>query len=410
MPIDEKNKTFCMLPWTHLYVMPNGDCKPCCVSKSPEGLLGNTHKDTIAELRNHDIMKDLRVQMLKGEKSDICYKCYEAEAAGFFGDRLSSNRDYGQHYDEVIPHTQLDGYVPEEYLKMRRLDIRFSNVCNFRCRMCGPLFSSRWYNDHIKLFPEQKGSRILRPTFPKGKLMEQVEEFIDEVDLVYFAGGEPLIMDEHYKVLEMLEDRKAYHVKLRYNTNFSEMFYRGVDVMKIWAKFESVDIGASLDASGIRGEYIRKEQNWNQVILNRQRMMEVCPEAEFRIACTVTLMNAWHLPDFFIDWIENEYIRDPVQYEWDFHIHPLHSPDYYNVRNLPVEFKEEITEKYHRLLYHPDGDKLLGMFDSVLSFMWKEDQSHLIPKFIEETERLDEIRNENFWEVFPELNFLQDFR
>jgi hypothetical protein len=246
---------------------------------------------------------------------------------------------------------------------------------------------------------------------PRVNILEQVEEFIDEVEVVYFAGGEPLIMDEHYRVLEMLEERQAYHVKLRYNTNFSEMKYKGTDVMKIWDKFEKVEIGASLDASWKRGEYMRKEQDWNQVEANRRRMFEVCPNVYFFISCTVGLMNIWHLPDFYLEWCEKGFIRDPKKFDYDFHLNPLHFPAYLNSKCLPEHFKEEITKRYQKLLIHPaDDERLAGKFQNILNFMWKEDMSNLLPNFIYETERLDKIRNENFWAVFPELEFLQEHR
>ena len=80
---------------------------------------------------------------------------------------------------------------------------------------------------------------------------------MDGLEEIYFAGGEPLIMEEHYRILKKLDERKMYHVRLKYNTNFSQMTFKKLDVMEIWNRFESVKIGASLDGMGKRGEYLR---------------------------------------------------------------------------------------------------------------------------------------------------------
>lgn len=418
--LTEENKAFCMLPWVHLYVAPNGECKPCCliqsshekkgdewvVSSNDKGVCGNTRNNSIQEIRNGQNIKDLRLTMLQGEINPACNKCYELEEIGLHSMRMSANKDFGQHYEETIPHTQADGFVPEEYLKMRYVDIRFSNICNFRCRSCGPQLSSRWHQDTKKLFPSYTKPAILRPTSDKKELWDQIESILDEVEEIYFAGGEPLIMDEHYQILKILEDKKAFHVRLRYNTNFSEMKYKGLDVMKIWAKFDRVDVGASLDASWARGEYMRKEQDWNQVVENRKRMMEVCPNTNFFISCTVSIFNIWHLPDFYLEWCKEGFIDSDSL--WSFHINPLVSPTKMQARTLTEEMKEKVDAKYRRLLTGEDG-KLRGKFASVLDFMWAEDCTHKIPLFIKDTEKLDEIRGESVWETFPELLPLQRY-
>ncbi len=409
-----------MLPWVHLYVAPSGECKPCCLIESsyqkkgdewivgPEdkSLCGNTQNNTIQEIRNGQNIKDLRQTMLQGELNPLCDKCYRHEKIGLHSMRKSANETFGKYYEETIPHTQADGFVPEEHLKMRYVDIRFSNICNFRCRSCGPQLSSRWHQDAKKIFPSRREPAILRPTSTKQDLWNQIESILDEVEEIYFAGGEPLIMDEHYKILKILEEKKAFHVRLRYNTNFSEMRYKKLDVMKIWAKFEQVDVGASLDASWARGEYMRKEQDWNQVIENRKRMMEVCPDTNFFISCTVSVFNIWSLPEFYLEWCEKGLID--LNNPWSFHINPLVSPAKMQARILPQEMKEEVDKKYRKLLTGEDG-KLRGKFGAVLDFMWEEDCTHEISHFIRDTEKLDKIRGESVWETFPELRPLQKY-
>ena len=126
-------------------------------------------------------------------------------------------------------------------------------------------------------------------------MWEQMQEHIPHLDQIYFAGGEPLIMEEHYRLLNELVKREMFHVRLIYNTNFSKLGYKDQDVLELWKKFHSVSIGASLDGCGPRAEYIRKGQDWEETVENRRRMMAVCPNVDFYVSSTVSIYNAWQI-------------------------------------------------------------------------------------------------------------------
>ena len=192
--------------------------------------------------------------------------------------RHSTSQNFGQHI-ALVDNTLEDGTV--EDFKIRYYDIRFSNVCNFRCRSCGGIFSSNWYNDEVKLFGPKIQPRIMFAGRHEEDMWEQMQEHIPYLEQIYFAGGEPLIMEEHYRLLNELVKREMFHVRLIYNSNFSKLGYKDQDVLELWKKFDSVSVGASLDASGSRGEYIRKGQDWQETVENRQRMLEICPQVDF---------------------------------------------------------------------------------------------------------------------------------
>ena len=201
-----ESKTFCMLPWMHMHAFPDGRAYPCCLSDywHPVGDLRN---NTMAEVWNQDQYKAMRVNMLADQPCVECTKCYEQEAHGAFSMRNDSNRNYGHHIGEVDA-TLDDGTNPD--FKIRYWDVRFSNLCNFSCRSCGPIFSSNWYNDHVKLYnrkPDVLGREMARVEYTTGNeddMMAQMMPHVPYLEQVYFAGGEPLIMKEHYFMLEKL--------------------------------------------------------------------------------------------------------------------------------------------------------------------------------------------------------------
>jgi len=145
----EESKVFCMFPWLHLNVTPRGDIYPCC-SNDYQNPFGNTKEISLEQAFNSPKMKELRLDMLNDRKNSICNFCYKHEEAGPHSFRNYSKDNFAKYFDEIVPTTQEDGTVSE--FKMRYFDIRFSNICNFKCRTCGAEFSSQWAAEHRENF------------------------------------------------------------------------------------------------------------------------------------------------------------------------------------------------------------------------------------------------------------------
>ena len=391
-----ESKTFCMYPWIHLHSYPTGDAYPCCHAEMPEKL-GNCQQQSMKEIWSGDKMKQLRDDMLNERENPACTRCYEQEKSGFFSGRKSANKHHGHHIKKGI---DLD--PPFE---MTYWDIRFSNLCNLSCRSCGHIFSSSWYQDQKSLAGEGWGKNN-KPLFWAGRhetdMLEQLMEHIDCVEQIYFAGGEPLMMDEHYHILEELERREKFNVRLIYNTNFTKTKLKDRYVFDYWRKFRSVAVGASLDAMGPRAEYIRKGTDWAEVESNRQMMIEQCPNVDFYISPTMSIQNALHIPDFHRDWVERGYIQPQ-----DLNVNILQDPMWLRIDIAPESYKEKLRVKFkEHLEWLRPLDKLnratVG-FESALNFL-ETDNSQYLPEFWERMTKLDELRNENLLEVIPELD------
>ena len=232
----------------------------------------------------------------------------------------------------------------------------------------------------------------------RAALMEQVRALLPQAEIIYFAGGEPLVMEEHLEILEALIAQKQFGVRLQYNTNLSISHFRGVDIMKLWDRFETVVIQASLDGMGRRGEYLRKGLLWADVVSNRERMREVCPRAAFIVLATVSAMNAWHLPDFHAQWLRQGYVG-----RGQFQLNPLFTPEEYCVQVLPPRLKQAVIRKYEAhvdTVAQASGDA--ASFAGAVRFMRARDRSVLLPRFRDLTLKLDAARGERFAEVFPE--------
>jgi len=404
-----KSKRFCMLPWMHMHAFPDGRAYPCCLSEYWHPV-GDLRKNTMAEVWNQDAYKTMRTNMLNERECKECTKCYEQEDNGFFSMRNDSNRNYGHHIKEV-EQTLNDGTNPE--FKIRYWDVRFSNLCNFRCRSCGPIFSSNWFNDHVKLYnrvPDVLNRPMDRVEYTTGNedgMLEQMEEHIPYLEQVYFAGGEPMIMKEHYYLLEKLIDAGKTNVRIQYNTNFSELRFKDKHVFEYWRHFTNISVGASLDAMGPQAELIRKGTNWAQTVDNRRRMMAEVPHVDFYISATVSSMNVLHVLDFHKSWVEQGLIKAK-----DFNVNICQSPDWYRTDIFPEEFKQRVlvpAYEKHIAWLDPQDDlrRATNGFQSALKFITAQDNSQYWPRFVEETAKLDGVRGEDFWSTFPEFGELQ---
>ena len=297
-----ESKTFCIYPWIHLHAYPTGEAYPCCHAEMGVGQVGNCRTNTLEEIWHDQPMVNLRNDMLSETPNPACDRCYEQEESGFFSGRRSANKHHGHHV----------GRVNDEKFEMTYWDIRFSNLCNLKCRSCGHIFSSQWYQDQAKLAGgdwKDRNTVLNYAGRTETDMWEQLLTHIDYVEQIYFAGGEPLLMEEHYHILDELVRRRRFDVRLIYNTNFTHTDLKGQSVFEYWRQFHSVAVGASLDDMGARAEYIRKGTNWQVVEDNRVEMLRVCPNVDFYISPTLSIMNAWHLPDFHRDWVERGLIR-----------------------------------------------------------------------------------------------------
>jgi len=400
-----ESKTFCIYPWIHIHAYPTGDAYPCCMSEMQQPI-GNCKDRSLEQIWNDAPMRDIRRKMIVNEPVQACVKCYEQEAAGFLSGRQSANKHHGHHITRVDQTADDGSYNKFELIYW---DIRFSNLCNLSCRSCGHIFSSSWYQDQVQIAGPDwaKKNRVLNIAGRnKDDMWQQLMPHLDYVEQIYFAGGEPLMMEEHYNILDELERRGRFDVRLIYNTNFTQTKLKDREVFDYWRRFKSVAVGASLDAQGPRAEYIRKGTDWSRVERNRRTMQQVCPNVDFYISPTLSILNALHLPDFHRDWVEKGLIQAQ-----DLNVNILQDPAYLRIDIATPEYKQKISEKFQQHLeWLRPLDQLnratVG-FESAIKFMQATDNQNLISKFWTKTQELDAIRNENILDVIPELTILK---
>ena len=398
-------KTFCMMPWTHMHIWPAGYTYPCCMA-DPTLPVGNTQEQSLQDIWNGPEMRELRLNMLQDKKSPECRRCYELEENGMWTLRKSSNENFKHHIDKV-EQTSDDGSAGN--VNMAYMDIRFSNLCNLKCRSCGPQFSSSWFEDHKAAYGDPGHNKILKVRDDMLNFMDELEPLLGSVERVYWAGGEPLITDEHYRILDKWIEMGKRNVAMDYTTNFTQMRYKRKTAFEYWNAFDNVRVAASLDANHKRGEYLRKNMEWTQVVQNRRDMIEQCPHVYFELTPTVSVYNVLNICDFHKEWIE-EGLLEPA----NIRINILLDPTYMRLSILPPWIKEQVHKRYEEHINYlkqfdnnkneklKNIDSVIQDYKNILQFM-EQDRTSELKMWYWKTNKMDGMRNENVYEIFPEL-------
>ncbi len=378
--------------------------------------IGNLNKgDSITTIWNSEKLRAIRRKMLKGRKLSICSQCYLEEEHGQGSLRLSMNHSF-KHHSHRISNTEKSGFLKDESIPY--LDVRFSNLCNLKCRICGPQLSSAWYEDGKKLNPDfglNKSPKVIRINKNEGALWSQLEPHIDNLEFIQFAGGEPLLMEEHLRIMLRLQELKKFDVRITYNTNLSVSHFKKTNIFELWSEFSNILLMTSLDGMGKRGEYLRKGQNWKRTEELRKQMLDTCPNVSFRLDPTVSIHNVLHTLDFYKDWYEKGLIGVN-----DIRLNLLYSPEYYNIKILGRRARKQVITTYQQFMdeylsKQPNVEQqTLDNFSAVIYHLKNDSLGDKLARvknrihfnFI--TKRLDKIRTEDFKETFPEAVELLD--
>jgi hypothetical protein len=364
-------------------------------------------KTTLKDLWNSEQMKTNRLLMLEDKPVPECTRCYEIEENGGRSLRVDHNITFEHHMD-ILEETNPDGSL--DRLNMPYVDFRFSNFCNLRCRTCGPDLSSKWAADHAKLNPSTaaKYEKVIKPEINPTIFWDQIDEIFPTIERIYFAGGEPLIMEEHYRLLDMLIENGRTDVVLLYNTNFTSLKYKDKKIVDYWKQFENVTVCASLDSWGSRAEYMRKDLRWDIVEQNFREVQEHCPHVRLDIGLTLSIFNFATLVEYYDYMVDNKFIHAD-----GLNINILTNPVWYKPSCIPIEYRLEIAEKYKQKLNYLVSKNLCGgimrdRWQLAINYITNEEEPNNLHQFKKLTTRMDSLRTESFVETFPELKFLFD--
>ena len=449
-----------MVPWSHVSIKGIGHYRLCCLSrqgifKNKEGHPLRVETTDWNSIFNNDRLKVIRKNMLAGKWSEECITCETAHSSGMsprniYGRFMLAKvlePEYYPSYQKAKTLTQPDGSISPDDFPPSYLDIRFGNRCNLKCVMCTPHSSNKWYDDwsvitgkqyfhedmsKVTLAPNRKGS--LKPlskvyewsdNFPP-KLLSQIEKYIERFRFIYIAGGEPLLIKQHYKFLhKIIKKGIAGKVVIQYNSNIT---FVPEYALETWKHFKQIQLNTSIDGFGKINDFIRYPSQWNEIETNLTTLNNSSQNnLTLNIQPAVSLLNISHLPEF-IDFVMRKNFKITGNPEGHMIMPiPVHTPHHLNCSILEESFKKKIQnsfETYKKKISEFNWQSVCGeskvsswdkkihqackILDNYIKFMYQTkytdtDLAKWRSQFIYFMDKLDQLRGTNWSEVFPEL-------
>jgi radical SAM protein with 4Fe4S-binding SPASM domain len=360
--------TLCPMPWMHLEISSQGAVRPCCIYRSKIGHVNDSSLNDI--FHSNDIVM-LRQELSKGNKPQGCQTCWDAENKG-----LISNRSY---HMGLLKKDLLTTNL--EDLKIRSLDIKPGNTCNFKCRICSPLHSSLFEQEERSLgnIPIQS----FNWTENNPTVFDEILELLPALTNIDMYGGEPFVIKPLLQLVKQaVEQGHAGNMRLHYNSNgsvYPEKF------IEHWKKFKYVDIHFSIDNVGKRFE-LERGGSWPQVDQNIRKLLDLkLPNVKINIMPAISIMNIFYINEV-LAWAEQLSVS----------VNPIYvtSPIGFNLSNLTADAKKLIIDKFKN--YHwPEMQNILNYISSTPNSNGKE--------FIKLCKHFDSVRSQNFQETHPEI-------
>jgi len=387
---------FCILPWISIEASPIGTVRPCCLADD-EILDNNGNKFELStanfvDIQTSDHMRDLRIKFLAGSRPETCRKCWNEEDAGRKSKRM--------HTLDRLKHSFKDEPWTTDAKPLMFLDLKLGNICNLKCRICGPWSSSQFATEELNFMPraEQKRShayQMLRAgAWPREneQFWSQIDTVLSDIRYIEFTGGEPFMIAEHFAMLQGIVDRGiAHNVEIHYNTNGTQYPEKAIE---IWRHFKTVEIAFSIDDLDQRFEYQRTNAVWTEVCDNLERFRQLrtqYPNIQLQCCSTVNVFNVRYI-DRLAWWIQDQKF-DYVY--WNI----MHDAWYFSIATLPEAAKTAIT---HYLKFNAAPAQYQQDINGVIDFMnngASTDGSVLRTNIAD----LDRKRNQDLKKVAPEL-------
>ena len=368
------NDKFCPIPWTGFMYNSNGDVLNCIRSQRP---IGNLNDKNI-----HDILAEntkTKQNMLDNKPGLGCNVCYDLEQDKNSFD-IVSDRIF---YLKELKNVPLDTYDNIDNFDLNKIDIRWSNSCNFGCVYCGPEYSSKWVAE----------LKLDKPTVPKERV-EELKQFVfdnaHKFKHVYLAGGEPLLMKENEELLKLLLEVNS-DVNLRVNTNLSKT---GTPVFDLICQFKNVHWTISVDEIEDEFEYVRYGGKWKDFLEN----LSIVRRSNHKVSFNML----HHLLNFRSIFTCITFLQNLNFHNNSFIIGPLINPDYLNIRHLPNNMLKLVKNDIQDWLNKKPGFLLEDSLRNMLQYINTPSEKN-IKESLNLIYKMDKRRGVNSKEIFKEF-------
>ena len=435
----EYSKTFCPYPWIHVMTQPSGTVNFCCVAngqiKTDDSFMEFDGMQTgtpillnkggdMRDVWNSKHYKHIRRQMDTGERVVGCEPCYDLEDLGIPSYRTNYIKDWlGWHrnadeIERIIEKSRENDYHVDE--PPQYLDFRLGTMCNLRCRMCQSQNSSAIYKElkDDELYSQEERDFVVKhthwndfsdytqPWFDTPEFLDSVEEWLPNVNRLYFTGGEPTIIQRTYWILEKcVELGIAKDIDLVFNSNMTNIQPRFLDLL---AKFRDVLMCLSVDGYAQYNEYIRSGSTWSIVDKHIRDYAQSEVVGNILFSPVVQIYNILNITEL-LDYAEEITKFSGRRIDISFLMNNY--PKCLDIRNLPkhvrVEGQKRLRDWLNTSKYFKDDERNIATVEGIIKALEDEnvnaDAEKQMQIFKEYTELLDSKRDQSFKDSIPDL-------
>ncbi len=414
--MNRDSASFCVLPWVHMNVNPDGAATLCCQSHhrihAGDGHNLNLQTHSLQEIWNSEGMKEIRREMSAGRQLQHCDACYNNERYGRISYRQHSNQRWlqdgpqAERIRQSIDQSQ-DGtalHSPSYF------DLRLGNICNLKCTACKPLYSSQIERDvvHSRWITDAPYHRLAHRFATTGdwseadELVDEIVAMAGELSLIQLAGGEPTINKTQMSLLRRLvASGNAKNIDLEVVTNLSNV---RDEIYDLFAAFRSLSIGLSIDGCGATYEYVRYPGKWTALVRNVARLRERCPGVRMGINAVLQAVNAVNVVDLF-GWADDADIQINLSIG--------RGLDLYNdFRILPPSLRAAVRAGFEAYFLRRSNQDVLGVQQNVRSVFdemdatdfAEHDRRERIVNFMHFINDMDASRRLSFRQTAPAIH------
>jgi len=412
--IKPNSKTFCMHPFTGLATREDGAIKVCCRSQP----IAFIQSESLESAWNNANMQRIRYQVLNDQRPPECLPCFQLEDQGVESLRQRHIKgDIPEARINLYPNTVFEQIVPFEFPTM---EIKLNNLCNLKCRMCNPLDSTNWSDWDKVIDFYRKENNYLVPTVDRlvnkpgqyigpfddtANWWDSFERLLPYFKRVEFAGGEPLMDPQHYRILDMLKPYGS-GIELKYATNGTTLgISKGRTIHDYWPHFKSIAVNVSIDGIGAVYNYIRTNSNFDLVEKNIKIIQSIPNVSRVVGAFTAQAANILQIADCI------EYFLETMNIV--FYSHRVSYPNCLSAQVLPPDLRTKAIANLKRVQERLPQFVMIQKHPILLKITQQQiqdninylahDRHELWQDFLAFNLALDSGRDQSLFDVVPEF-------
>jgi len=369
--------TFCFAPWSNLEILPSGEILPCCKFQNTHYPTSyNIKQNTIDEYRQSTLLANIKHDFQQGQWPQGCERCQIEEANGIESKRQLDYTRWQQYYDDYDLNSNT----------LLTVSLALGNTCNLKCIICSPYESSKWSKEYNDLY----NIKIESIDDIRQDVISNLTTIAPNLVHIDMHGGEPLLsgIKQHQALLDhYIAQGQAPYISIHYTTNAT--LFPDTAWLQRWSYFAEVDLQLSIDGTEHQFEYQRYPANWDAVVANIKRYIELqqLPNIKLSVAHTVSAYNIFYIEEF-VQWCNQIGLPRP----W---MGKLHQPAHLRPSVWPKPAKAAIVNKLQ--------SSIIEDVRVWAKLIQNTDDSKLFEQFQQFVQRHDQYRNLNFQTTFPEM-------